>query len=450
MDVGDFLQNETLDLVQKLIKNKCVNPPGNEMRNIRTIMDFLDRNDVEYEVFESAPERGNLLATLPGVSDGPSLMFGPGHLDVVPVVDEKEWSVPPFEGVVKDEFLWGRGALDMLFVTASQCAAFVQLHNEHFQPKGDLKLLLVSDEEESSQLGTIWMIKNYSEKVNVDYLVSEPGGEQFGTNRTVLWFGEKGLAPQRITIKGREQHGSMPYLTDNAIVTMSEVIQRLTSYKLPQDLTYLRSFARGIGLGGLTGALLKNNLTFQTVLKIYGGRNRSVASFLHAITQMTWSPNLCSGGTRTNVVAGEAHVDVDVRLLPGQNEEYVHYHMRKALGPLAGKVVIEPLTSRGKKIYSEGSASPMESRFVDAMNASLKAVMGHEYEFVPMMQPNGTDCRFFRQAFGTQAYGFVIHDEAMDIATGQSLYHAVDERIPVKSIAFTTQGYYELAKQFLS
>ncbi|TFG34608.1 M20/M25/M40 family metallo-hydrolase [Candidatus Thorarchaeota archaeon] len=442
--------DETLELAQKLIRNRCVNPPGNEMRNIKTICEFLDKNNVGYEVFESASDRGNLLAVIPGVSDGPSLMFGPGHLDVVPVADETEWSVPPFEGVVKDQFLWGRGALDMLFLAASQCAAFTRLHREGFRPRGDLKLLLVSDEEESSQLGTAWMIKHHPDKVRVDYLVSEPGGEQFGTNRTVLWFGEKGLAPQRITVKGREQHGSMPYLSDNAIVNLSNVIQRLVTYKLPRDLTYLRAFAKGIGLGGITGTLMKNRITFPMLLKIYGRRNPSVASFLHAITQMTWSPNFCSGGTRTNVVAGEAHVDVDVRLLPGQDEEYVLYHMKKALGSLAAKVNIEPLISEGEKIYSEGSASAMAGPLVDAMNASLKTVMGPEYEFVPMMQPNGTDCRFFRQAFGTQAYGFVIHDEVMDIATGQSLYHAVDERIPIKSIDYTTQGYYELAKRFLS
>ncbi len=444
------MSEETLELTQKLIRNKCINPPGGEMRNIRTIAEFLDSNGIKYEIFESASERGNLLAVIPGTSEGPSLMFGPGHVDVVPVVDEGEWSVPPFDGAVKDGWLYGRGALDMLFLAASQCSAFVQLHRENFQPRGDLKLLIVSDEEEASEFGTAWMIKHHPEKVKVDYLVTEPGGEQFGNQRTVLWFGEKGIAHQRITIKGKEQHGSMPYLSDNAIVKLCEVIERLVSYKMPRDLTYLRAFIKGIGIGGVTAALMKNNLTFPTVLKIYGSRNPNIASFLHAITQMTWSPNLCKGGTRTNVVAGEAYVDVDVRLLPGQDMEYVHFHMKQALGELADQVIIEPLASEGKTIYSEGSASSMESPLMDAMNASLKAVMGNDYEFVPMMQPNGTDARFFRQSFGTQAYGFIIHDEELDISTGQSLYHAVDERIPVKSIEYTTKGYYELAKRFLS
>jgi acetylornithine deacetylase/succinyl-diaminopimelate desuccinylase-like protein len=87
---------------------------------------------------------------------------------------------------------------------------------------------------------------------------------------------------------------------------------------------------------------------------------------------------------------------------------------------------------------------------MDAMQASLKTVMGNVYQYVPMIQPNGTDCRFFRDAFGTQAYGFVIHDEPFTAAIGPSMYHSTDERIPVRSIELTVKGLYELAKRFMT
>ena len=110
-------------------------------------------------------------------------MFGPSHVDVVPVEDESRWQVPPFEGVVKDGCVWGRGALDMLYFVATQTVVFAKLHQEGFKPKGTLKLLIVADEESSGTYGAKWMVQNHPEKVKVDYLITEQGGEPIGKNR---------------------------------------------------------------------------------------------------------------------------------------------------------------------------------------------------------------------------------------------------------------------------
>ena len=89
------------------------------MKSIRTVERFLSSYGIESEIFESAPERGNLLAVMPGSGDHPSFMLGPAHVDVVPVENEKDWKVPPFEGTIKDGCIWGRGSLDMLYIVAS-------------------------------------------------------------------------------------------------------------------------------------------------------------------------------------------------------------------------------------------------------------------------------------------------------------------------------------------
>ena len=119
---------ETNQLLIKLVQNKCINPPGTELKSIYTIQEYLSGRNIPCEVFESAPERGNLIAQIPGKGDGPSLMLGPSHVDVVPIAKPSAWEVDPFAGVIKDEQIWGRGTLDMLFIVATQVQAFIRLH----------------------------------------------------------------------------------------------------------------------------------------------------------------------------------------------------------------------------------------------------------------------------------------------------------------------------------
>ncbi len=133
-----------ISLLTELIRNKCVNPPCNEMKSIQTIQQFLQERNIECQVFESAPIRGNLVTRIHGSSDSPKLMFCPAHVDVVPVDNPDAWEVEPFSGIIKDGYVWGRGALDMLYIVATQVQAFTKLHEENFQPKGDLILLLIT------------------------------------------------------------------------------------------------------------------------------------------------------------------------------------------------------------------------------------------------------------------------------------------------------------------
>ncbi|HUT81690.1 MAG TPA: M20/M25/M40 family metallo-hydrolase [Candidatus Bathyarchaeia archaeon] len=112
---------ETVKLIQELVKNACVNPPGDEMKSIKTIEKFLTSKGISCQVFESAPNRGNLIAKIEGTGEGESMMFGPSHIDVVPIEDLDAWEIPPFSGEIKDGHIWGRCTFDMLFITAAQC-----------------------------------------------------------------------------------------------------------------------------------------------------------------------------------------------------------------------------------------------------------------------------------------------------------------------------------------
>ncbi len=442
--------DEAVDLLQKMIRNKCVNPPGGEMRNILTVSEYLDKYDVPYEVFEPTPERGNLFAEITGSGGRPSLMFGPSHVDVVPVNDENKWVVPPFEGVVRDGCVWGRGALDMLYFVAAQAVVFANLHCEGFQPRGTLKLLIVADEESAGTVGAKWMVNNYPDKVQVDYLITEQGGEPIEKDKMAYWIGEKGIAWTRITFRGEEQHGSAPYKSNNAVVKMAEAIKRLTEYQPPRDTQFIKPLIERLNISSLMKKLATSTSTLPRLLDRLSNDNMGMARFLHALSQMTISPNIANGGTKVNVIPSEARIDVDIRLLPGQDEKYAHTQIRKALGNLAHEAEIDIVPAEEGGDTHPGTSSDAETPLVDTMREVAKELKGSHIELVPMLSTGATDARFFRDAFGTQAYGFAISDDAFDLQTIQSLFHGDNERVSIGQIEMTLKAYHAIATRFLS
>ncbi len=441
--------DEITGLMQEMIRNKCINPPGNEMKSIRTVEQFLSSYGIESEIFESAPDRGNLLAVMEGGGDHPSLMLGPAHVDVVPVENEKDWLVPPFDGTIKDGVIWGRGSLDMLYIVACQTVVFAKLHQEGFKPKGNLKLCIVADEESGGNYGANWLIQNHPEKMKVDYLITEAGGDHIGPHRITYVYGEKGKAWTRLSFRGEESHGSAPFKSKNAVVKMAKAIQRISEYQPPRNTSLLKPFIKAMGIGTVTRALMGNTRTLGFMLEQLSKRSMGDAVFLNTMTQMTISPNVCEGGAKINIVPGQAMVDVDVRTLPGQDMEYVFAQFRKALGNLVDDVKIEgaPVDIGGR--FHPGNISEMESPLVRIMESVVRNLRGQEMTLVPMVSPGATDSRFFRRAFGTNAYGFSIHDGSLGTGEIMAMFHGTDERVPLETLELTSKGYMEIVRKFL-
>lgn len=443
------LQKELIELVSECVRNKCVNPPGGEMKSIRTVGRYLDSYDVKYEVFESGPDRGNLLAQIKGTSSGPSLMLGPAHVDVVPVADPSVWRYPPFSGEIHDGCIWGRGTLDMLFIVAAQATVFAHLVKDGFRPKGNLKFLVVSDEEVGGEHGTGWMVKNHPDAVKVDYLMTEAGGYEVAPNRYVYSYGEKGGTWLRISFKGTEQHGSMPYGSDNAVSTMAEVIRRLCSYNAPVTTEHIAVLLRGMPVSPIKRWLITRRVLLNRLIGMLSKGDMAQAKLLHSISRMTISPNQCQGGTKVNVVPGQAWLDIDIRTLPGQDEAYIMHHLKHALGPFSDKVDLVALPKEAGSPASYGNASKMQSPLVDAMESVTREIYGPGAILVPMLMPGVTDCRFFREEWDTQAYGFSMFDRTLKMSELVNLAHGTDERVPLETLSLTAETYMGVVRRLL-
>jgi acetylornithine deacetylase/succinyl-diaminopimelate desuccinylase-like protein len=168
-----------------------------------------------------------------------------GHTDVVPVTPS-HWTRDPFGGELVNGEVWGRGAVDMLNLTASQAVVLKALARRGWRPRGTLVYLACADEEAGGAHGAGHVCKRHWDALRADYLLTENGGTVSSHNgqlNVTVHVGEKGVAWRRLRVKGTPGHGSMPYGADNALIKAAHVVTRLADYR---PAPYVSDLWRGV------------------------------------------------------------------------------------------------------------------------------------------------------------------------------------------------------------
>ncbi len=437
-------QAETVELLKELIRNACVNDgqvsSGDEIRSVDTIASYLGDTGLDLERYEPQPGRTSLVARIEGSDpDAPSLMLM-GHTDVVPV-NPDGWSRDPFGAEEIDGFIWGRGAVDMLNITASQAVAFRRLAESGFKPKGTLIYLAVADEEALGTWGARWLVENERDAVYADYVITESGGYQMPTPdgmRLPVLTGEKGTFWSKLRIRGTPGHGSQPFRTDNALVTASEVVRRINAYQPRTEIIDVwRQFVEGMAYPEeITRAFLDPEGLRDALAELPLGMSRLV----HACTHTTFAPTVMHGGTKTNVIPDLVELEIDVRTLPGQTGDDVRAMLAEALGDLADAVEVE-----------SNDDGPTESPIDTPLWDSLERVTGRLVEgsaLVPFLMVGGTDNRYFRRA-GSVGYGFALFSRRLSFEDYATMFHGNDERVDVESLGLSEQLWEAVAHDLL-
>jgi acetylornithine deacetylase/succinyl-diaminopimelate desuccinylase-like protein len=434
---------EVTDLLQQLIRNRCVNDgtvtSGDEVRNGELLAGYL-AGVGDHVMFEPQPGRTSLLVRLEGSDpSAPSLLLM-GHTDVVPVTPEG-WTRDPYGGELVDGFVWGRGAVDMLNLTASQAVALRRLVSSGFRPRGTLLYLAVADEEAQGVWGAQWLVEHERDSVIADYVLTESGGLQVPTpagTRLPVLVGEKGTHWSKITVKGTPGHGSQPFRTDNALVTAAEVVRRIADYRpRTRILESWRRFVEGMHFErDLTEALLDAERFEDVLADVPVG----VARVWHACTHTTFAPTVAHGGTKTNVIPDRVELEVDVRTLPGQTEVEVAGMLRDALGDLADVVEI-------RAHDDPATESPMETPLWDSL-ARVSSRLCEGSALVPALMTGATDNRFFRRA-GAVGYGFGLFSRRLSHEDYFTMFHGNDERVDEESLALSTALWEGVARDLV-
>ena len=166
-----------------------------------------------------------------------------------------------------------------------------------------------------------------------------------------------------------------------------------------------------------------------------------LAKYAYSATHTTFSPNMCRAGVKTNVIPDTVDIEVDIRTIPGDNEDEVLRHLDKALGPLFEDVEIEKLFSK------QASVSPTGTPLWDVLG---KVVNAHYpgAKLLPRLIVGFTDAPYFRE-HGATAYGFGLFSRTLTAEAMSGRFHGNDERIDVESLALTTQAWLETCELFL-
>ncbi|HMC43627.1 MAG TPA: M20/M25/M40 family metallo-hydrolase [Acidimicrobiales bacterium] len=445
--MADDPTGEVTELLQQLIRNGCVNDgtagSGQEVRNADLLTNYLEGQGLELERFEPVPGRTSVLARLEGRDrDAPTLLLM-GHTDVVPASPDG-WERDPFAAELVDGEVWGRGAVDMLNLTASMAVALRRLADQRFRPRGTLAYLAVADEEALGHHGAGWLTDHARDAVAADYVITESGGIPMpsgqGGLRLPVIVGEKGTYWCRLLVRGTPGHASQPLRTDNALVKAAEVVRRVAGYRAPAVLHDVwRRFIAEMGFPEEWSAPLLDPDAidrFCEELPLVG-----LARQAHACTHLTIAPTIMQAGVKTNVIPDHAEIQLDIRTLPGQTGTEVRAVLEELLGDLSEDVEIVADSD------DASTASPVETPLWDVLEKLCRSVYP-DSALVPFMTVGATDARFFRR-LGVPAYGFGLFSRRMSFDQYNAMFHGDNERVDVESLRLSTDLWEALARDLL-
>lgn len=374
------------------------------------------------ELFESAPGRVSLVARVEGRDKSKPALVVHGHTDVVPAQAE-DWSVDPFEGVIKDGMLWGRGAVDMKNMDAMIVTALQDILGSGRQPARDLIIAFFADEEAGGEYGAHYLVDTHPELfAGATEAISEVGGYSITLNDQrayLLQTGEKSLVWIRLVAKGRAAHGSR-YIRDNAVTRLAEAVAKIGRRDWPIRLTDTTSAL----VGELARILEVDPQTAgpDDIVLATG----TAAGFIQASLRTTTNPTLLSAGYKHNVIPESASALIDIRTLPGE-EEQVLAEVRELIGD---DVELQIVTQ------DVGLETPFDGPLVD----EITRVLG-QYDpgapVLPYMLSGGTDNKALSK-LGITGYGFAPLRLPAELDF-PGMFHGVDERVPLDALVFGRQ-----------
>ncbi len=421
-------------MLSDLIRLNTVNPPGNEFKVARYLQDVFAAAGAAYEIIESEEGRANFIARL---GSGSKKLLFLCHADVVPAGEG--WDYAPFSGEIAGGMVWGRGALDCKGLMAAQAHAFLRLAMEASTLNGTLIFAATADEEKGGAHGVQYLLNNCPEKIQADFAVNEGGEGPRTIDGQQIYFvqvGEKGTAWSKLQAGGHSCHGSVPSLGDNAVLKMARALIALESYQpeikfIPEVRYLLEELLR---LKETGEALTTTNV--DSLLDSLA--EPSFAETLRAMTRLTISPNVIAGGSKTNIVPDNCTVDVDIRILPGQDQDYVFQVLRRLVGE---EIELEIAN------YVAPTFSSSQSDSYQLIVETTQKLAGADVLCLPHISPGATDSRYLREA-GIPAYGIGHMARGADPELGATI-HGKNERIDLASLYFRADYFLELARRYL-
>ena len=365
------------------------------------------------------------------------------HQDVVPISPgtEGKWQQPPFGGVMRDGFVWGRGAWDDKANLISELQAVEMLLASGFQPRQTVYLAFGADEEVGGLRGAQQIVKLLQQrKVRLDFVIDEgllitegimPG---LAKPAALIGIAEKGYLSVVMKVPATPGHSSMPPPPGtSAIGMMSAALRRLDDRQLPGNI---RGVAREMfetiapEMNGFQRVALSNLWLFGPLVQKQLEKGASTNAMLRTTTALT----TFHAGNKDNVVPGEAEATVNFRLLPGDTRDAVMAHVREAAGD---RFELQALPGSAEP----SPVSPTASSSYQLINRTVRSLFPGTI-VAPGLMIGATDSRYFA-AVSDHVYRFSpVRAGPQDLAR----FHGTNERISAANLGELVRFYHQLLR----
>jgi acetylornithine deacetylase/succinyl-diaminopimelate desuccinylase-like protein len=433
------IAKESQQILADYLRINTTNPPGNEMKGALFLKNILEKEGFEVQLMDSAElgaGRVNLYTRLKGNGSKKAIALV-HHIDVVPATPSY-WEVDPFSGVVKDGYIWGRGAIDMKGEGVAHMMAMIALKRAGVPLNRDIVFIANSDEELGSTGALVFVDKHPDLLKDVEFLATE-GGENSYSDGKIKYFGvsvsEKRTFWQKLTVKGVPSHGSRP-TKQNPVPRLVAALDKIARFETPLHVTpgvdkYFRDIARLYTepqrgwLSNVTVALRNSKAREWILSDVYW----------NAYLRNTISLTGLSGSNKVNVIPPEATADIDVRLLPDQNPDDMLATLKRVVGDTA--VHFSSLL-----LPKAPLESPTTSDFFHAIERAA-----HDRDpnaFVTTNMLTGATDRPSYQKVGIKTYG--VDPFKIEKAERQRGVHGNNERLSVENVGFGVRYMYDILR----
>jgi len=435
MDWNQLLKEATEHL-QEYLRIDTINPPGNEIEGANFFKKILGAESIPYQVLEPSPGRGSILATLKGNGKKRPILFL-NHIDVVPVEKER-WTVDPFAGIIKEGYLYGRGALDDKSMGIIEMMTLLILKREKVSLKRDILFFAGADEETGGKCGIQWAMENISSLKESEYALNEGGyvilNEAGVADRYEISTGQKVVFQLQLKAKGTSGHASMPH-SDNPNVKLIHALEAVTKWETPYNiLPMVKEFFMRMA----PKQTPDERKFFEDIEKGLSNPSFSAKLISHpiynAMVRDTISITILQGGSKVNVIPSESTATLDCRLIPGSSKENFLKEIKKRLG--------DEIEVQGKMEGKSIQPSPLDTEFFWAIQ-KFASQNDPDCPVVPLLLPGATDSRFLRER-GITTYDFcpfrLSEKEVLRV-------HGNDERIAIDNLRFGMKMLVEVIKE---
>lgn len=435
----DALRGEAVQILSEYIRINTTNPPGNEKAGAEYLARILEREGIEAQILDEealGPGRANLYARLRGDGSKRAIALV-HHMDVVPA-SPQHWTVDPFAGLVRDGYVWGRGAIDMKGDGVAHLLAMIALKRSGVRLTRDIVYIANADEELGST-GAVAFVDRHPELLrDVEYLITE-GGDIPIENGRLQFYGvgvaEKRTFWQRLRVAGTPSHASRP-TRENPVPRLVSALARIARHETPLEVTagvekYFRDISRNYQ--GERRAWLAD---VRTALANPAAREWILSDvYWNAILRNTISLTVLTGSNKTNVIPAEAVAEIDIRLLPTANPDSVLATLKAiaADSGIAWQTIMAPKTPL---------ENPVDTDLFRAIERAAHDRDPGALVTTPMFTA-ASDRPTYRK-LGIVTYG--LDPFKVESAEHQKMMHGNDERISIENLGWGTRFIYDILR----